>query len=212
MTDATDNTDAQTADKLFDNTVKPEEATPVEATETPEEKPEEAKEEIKEPIKYDLKAPEGQELDQEMMDKFLPIFEEARLPNEVAQQLVNQFAESLPSIVEQASKQAWDGIESEIKQRSSEWEQQVKKDPELGGAKLAATTHNIANVYEAFLTKEETAGLKAVMNEQGIGNHPALVKLLSNVGALIAEDSFKRGNASEAPKDAATILFGESTN
>lgn len=161
------------------------------------------------PIEYgEFTLPEGQEIDKAMLDQFVPLFQEAKVPQEIAQKLVNQYAEALPAIAEQVQAKVLEQVQAEFQEKSNQYAEITKKDPEIGGIKLAESTAFCARAIDAFCgSPEEAKAFKAAMNEMGMGNHPEVVRFLTRVGKSVSEGTFVRGGQSTAPKDPAHILF-----
>lgn len=174
-------------------------------------------EQVEAPIEYgEFTLPEGQEINKDMLDKFVPLFQEAKLPQEDAQKLVGQFAECLPSIItevsEKVTKQVQEQVQNEFNAKVEGYLEATKKDPEIGGAKLAETTVLCARAIDTICgTPQEAKAFKEAMNEMGTGNHPDVVRFLSRVGKVVSEDAFHRGNAAGTAIDAATRLYGNTT-
>ena len=132
----------------------------------------------------DFKLPEGMALNQAALDKFLPLAREMNLSQEKAQQMVDLFAEQIGAI-EQGSREAWE-------RQKQEWTEAVRKDPELGGANYDATLQH----SQTFVARFGDAELQTLLDEYGVGSHPALVRAFARAGKAAAEDTFPtRGDA-----------------
>ena len=132
----------------------------------------------------DFTLPEGMALNQAALDKFLPLAKEMNLSQEKAQQMVDLFAEQIGAI-EQGSREAWE-------RQKQEWTEAVRKDPELGGANYDATLQH----SQAFVARFGDAELQTLLDEYGVGSHPALVRAFAKAGKAAAEDTFPtRGDA-----------------
>lgn len=144
-----------------------------------------------EPI-YEYQMPEGMALDKSAADALTALAKERGLMPEDAQkfadigvQMVQRQAEAHARTVEQ-------------------WVEQVKTDPEIGGAKFDASLA----VANQAMAKFGTPELKDVLLASGLGNHPAVVKFFYQVGTLISQDTHVSGKASPAAEtDAARIMF-----
>lgn len=164
---------------------------------------------VDEPIEYgEFTLPEGQELDSELLEQFVPLFKEAKLPQEAAQKLVEQYASVLPSIAEKVQAQVLEQVQTEFKQKNEQFLESTRKDPEIGGIKLTESTAYCGRAIDAFCsTPQEAQAFKAAMNEMGMGNHPEVVRFLTRVGKSVSEGTFHRSGATTAPVDPAKILF-----
>lgn len=144
----------------------------------------------------DFKAPEGVELNEEVLNQFKPVAKELNLTQEQAQKLVDFQAAQVAQ--HQAETQEYFG------NLMSEWQQAVKEDSEIGGKAFDENIANAKAAIEAFGSKE----LIAVLDETGMGNHPEFVRVFARMGKAIKEDGIRVGNSNPGgPKDPASILF-----
>ena len=146
---------------------------------------EDAKPKAEVPQKYEFKAPEGFELDTELVDQFSPLAKELGLSNEQAQKLVDMYGSRIASI-QKGQVEAWHN-------QITGWATEVKADPEIGGKQLDQTI----KAAKIALNKYGSDGLKAMMdppseknpNGLGLGNHPEVIRILARIGRSMAEDS-----------------------
>lgn len=194
-TAATESTQAETetqTDTLLTTQVTDQGGDTTQTTETKAEPGTEKDPKAVVPETYEFKAPEGTTLDQAVMDKFTPLFKEAGLTQELAQKLVDEYAS-----MQKAQVEAWG-------KQQSDWATEFKADKEFGGDNAEASLRSANAAWTKFATKEE---IEAV-HRFGLGNFPPMVKILSRVGRLMAEDGFHQGgSAQDAPKDAAKQMF-----
>jgi hypothetical protein len=157
-------------------------ATPAtEATETPGDKPE-----VKPgaPEVYEFTAPEGVTFDQAILDQFTPLAKEMNLPQDQAQKLVELYAT--------AQKNQADAVQAQF----AAWASDTKADKEIGGQHLEPTLHAAKVALAEFGTPE----LSKILEASGLGNHPEMVRFVSKVGRLMAEDKLHQGgNHNPAP-------------
>lgn len=154
-----------------------------------------AEESKTEEITYEFKAPEGVELNQDDLAKFTDIAKELKLPADKAQALVD-----LAAAREQARADAF------AKQVQT-WADEVKADKELG------TDENLAIARKAV----ETFGgdeMRQLLDSTGMGNHPAVVRFMLNVGKKVSEDTIVKGDTggNAKPRDHASVLYGTPAN
>lgn len=159
------------------------------------------------PETYDIKPPEGQTFDAEAFAVAEPVLREMNLSNEAAQKLVSVYAEKvLPMLVERAGKQAETSVNERAVTIRKEWAEAARADTEIGGAKFDETIDSVAKVWDRFGIKPDT-GIRQILNESGIGNHPDMLRFLSRVGKAMGEGGFipSDGNKGEtlAPWDRA---------
>lgn len=125
----------------------------------------------------EIKVPEGVELDSAMLDKFKPLAKEYGLDSAKAQKLVDLYVDGMNAIMEKADA-AWG-------ETRKGWLDAVKKDGEIGGAKLAENVAVARKAIEKFGSPE----LKKVLNDTGLGSHPEVVRVFFRIGKAISEDS-----------------------
>lgn len=134
------------------------------------------------PGEYDeFTIPEGMELDKGAMDTFKPIAKELGLSQDQAQKLVDVYSN--------ANADAQSTLATQIDALHESWKQEVKDDPILGGVKFDET---IATA-RTFINGYGDQKLTDVLNETGLGNHPAVVKLFYKLGRSVAEDNVNIG-------------------
>ena len=149
------------------------------------------------PLVYDFKAPEGMELDTAAVDQFKGLAAELKLAPESAQKVVDLYAG-----IKQAEAQAF---ADQVKAGGDEG----KADKEIGGKNLDVTLASARKVIDTF----GGDGVKSLLDSTGMGNHPDVVRMLAKIGKAISEDTMERGMSGEgAPRDAASVLYGTTTN
>lgn len=147
------------------------------------------------PVAYDFKLPEGVELDTAVADEFKTVAADLKLAPESAQKVVDFYAKLQAQSAERFVKQ----VET--------WGEQVRADKEIGGAKLDENLAVARKAVDTFGSDE----LKSLLNSTGMGNHPEVVKMMVKIGQAISEDKIVRGGPAAQPKDAASILYGSTT-
>lgn len=152
------------------------------------------------PEKYEWNKPEGfeGELDQAAIEQFEPIAKELGLTQEQADKLVGIHAESLQKFQQQAAEQHSQQMEA--------WTNELKQDPEFGGANFDANLKSAQKAVKQFGSE----GLIKALDETGMGNHPDLVRTFAMIGKAISEDGFVSGDKSGGPRSAADIMYPKS--
>lgn len=143
-----------------------------------------------EPIAYDFKMPEGVELDVAAADEFKGIAAELKLPAESAQKVVDLYAKLQAKQAESFANQV------------QAWGDEVKADKEIGGDKLAENLAVAKKAVDAFGGDE----IRSLLDSTGMGNHPAVVRMMVKIGKAISEDGFVKG----APKNPAKSFYENS--
>lgn len=143
-------------------------------------------------VKYEFKLPDGVEPDQKTLDEFTKVAKELKLSPENAQKLVDLRSAAVVAAKEQHAATV------------KGWADEVKADKDLGGDKLP---ESLATAKKAIdLGPPE---LKALLEESGLGNHPAVFKWAHAVGKALSEDTFKAGTSAPVEsKSTASVLYG----
>jgi len=183
--------DSNTATSLVTGAPATEAVKPAEATtETPATEPaappvkEEAKApEVKPtervtPEKYEFKAPEGTQLDPELVGTFETTAKELGLTQSEAQTLVEKMAPQMVAAQEAARTAV-----------VTQWTADAKSDKEFGGDKL---NENLA-VAKKALDAVGTPELKELLEKTGLGNNPEIIRAFYRVGKQISTGSFVQG-------------------
>jgi len=124
-------------------------------------------------VVYEFKTPDGIELDKASVDEFKAIAKDLKLPADAAQKVVDLAVKR-----EAANREAH-------KTMVKGWAEEVQNDKELGGDKLDQTLATCAKAIN--LGPPE---LKELLNNSGLGNHPAVVKWAFAIGKALSEDRF----------------------
>lgn len=222
MTDETQNTNESETGKTEAETSSTEAAKTEETvlgsaeTEKTEAKPGEAKTEEKTeakaetttsaaPEKYELKVSDDQfkGIDTDVLAEAEPTLRELNLSNEQAQKLM-PLAESL---VKKTMDRAEAAITDRAIQNRKEWADAFDADPEIGGANKAQTIADAAKAFDHYGLKKGE-GLRLLLDESGLGNHPDLIRFVAAVGRDTAEGTHDRGSAATTPKTPEGALYG----
>jgi len=152
----------------------------------------EAKEETKEgedddapegaPEAYeDFTAPEGVELDAEVLEEFKTVAKDLNLPQEAAQKVADLG-------VQMAQK--WADAQTEASTALiGEWRETAKADKEIGGDNLPANLSLAKQAVEKFGTPE----LSQMLEDYRMGDHPEMIRFFVRVGKAVSEDTFVAG-------------------
>lgn len=143
------------------------------------------------PEAYELTAPEGMDLDADLVAEASPIFKEIGLTNDAANKLMPMAGKLVEKTVARLQEQA---IDQHNVQRKA-WLDDAKGAEDIGGAKWDATLHTAARGLDALGYKEGHA-FRTFLNETGIGNHPDMIRIAARLGQLVGEDGeFVRADA-----------------
>lgn len=151
------------------------------------------------PEKYELTAPEGLEINDEILAEVDPIFRELGLSNEAANKimpLAGKFHERIVAAQIDAHKAM-----------GADWAKEARTDPRIGGKHWGETEAFVARALDtvsAGLGKDgakEVAGFKDLLDATQLGNNPTMIKILRWYGERVGEDgNFVRADAGAAIK------------
>ena len=151
------------------------------------------------PEKYEFTMPEGVELDAGLAERSEPVLRELNLSNEQANKLATLIASER---VSEAQRQS-----DAYTQQVEEWGNLARDDKEYGGADFAKNVPIAQKAIAQFGTPE----LKALM-ENGMGNHPEMIRFAYRVGKALGEDGGVDGSKASTPRNPSDVLFDHPTS
>lgn len=138
----------------------------------------------------DFTLPEGMDMDAEVLGEFKTLAKELNIPQAKAQQLID-FQTQL------ATKQA-EQYQAAVTKQAQDWAAAIKNDPDVGGENYDKSVASAVKVIQSF----GDPALTELLNNSGLGNHPALFKFCHRISAAISEDKFVLpGSQTDAPKE-----------
>jgi hypothetical protein len=157
--------------------------------------------EAQHPIEYELKLPEGATADEALMGQYKELLQEAKVPQETAQKLMDLHASTL----KQAVSQPYDYW----RETQKTWQAEIKADKEVGGANLARNLSSVAKMIDS-LGVEQARDFRQALNFTGAGNNPAVIKALVKLAQAQTEPGLITGGPPPGPqKTAAQKLYPE---
>lgn len=186
------------------------EAKPAEAAAAADDKPAEAAPVELEPITYpEWKLPEGVAPDKGKLGQFTEVLAQHRVSPEVGQALLDQHTAAMQSFVNEYAEKYNADAHRIFGETRANWANQVKADPEVGGARFDTAMGVVARVRDAAVSgakpgsAQYDADVKA-FNEflavTGAGDHPAFIKFVHRMGKYMDEPGLPPANAG-APKN-----------
>ena len=149
-----------------------------------------------------LTLPEGMKSDDPLFKSFTDVMGDAALDSQArGQKLLDVYKEGVKS-VQNASLEAW-------KATNEKWVNEVKTDPEIGGAKFEPTKTTIAKAIDS-LGPELSVAFRQGLDATGAGNHPAIWKGLAKMAALLTEGGHVSGKPPGASLDIGAAFFPNS--
>lgn len=160
------------------------------------------------PEKYEpFAAPEGYDLNPEVITKAEGIFKELGLNQDQAQRLVSFYAENAAA--------AADAPYAAYEAQRQEWQTKVKADPEIGKI-LPQVKQTVSKALDLLGSPALTASFKQALDVTGIGDHPDFIKGMYKLASLVTEGGHVRGGGpaetgqtgpNSRPKSAAAAIF-----
>lgn len=157
------------------------------------------------PEAYDeFKAPDGIEIDPEVLPEVHEIFKDLGLSQEKAQEVFEKFLgiqEKLAGTPEQQLQAA----EQQIVALNSRLAEECKNLPEIGGEKFAESLATASKVMQQFGTPE----FRSLIAYTGVGSHPEFFKMMVAIGSKMSPDNFVQGGEeARTERRGEEIMFG----
>lgn len=148
------------------------------------------------PIQYtDFTMPEGYSLNAEDSKTLQELGQQFKMPQEAVQKLVDLG-------VQMQQRQA-----QEQQKVIASWVDAAKADPEYGGEKLK---ENLLTAQRAF-SLPRGAEISKILFKSGLGNHPAVIGFMTEVGKLLQGDNMTHGKgANTASVTPASVWYDKS--
>lgn len=145
----------------------------------------------------DFAAPEGVQLDVELVGDLKTIAKELNLSQKDAQRV----ADLGPKLMQKLQGQQAEAF-AQVRQT---WANDAKADKEIGGEAFDENLGVAKKALESFGTPE----LRTLLNESGIGNHPEVIRFMVRAGKAISSDTFVAGErrGSGEQRDLASNLY-----
>jgi hypothetical protein len=137
--------------------------------------------------------------DEGMLNKFGEIAKSANLTQETAQRLTDLYTETTKA-AQEAGTNAW-------KSTIEQWENEIKKDPMIGGANLETHQRNFAKVLAD--PRFATDGVVEALVLTGAGSHPAINRFMAKIAKALTEGGMVTGSppSGAAPKTMAQTIY-----
>lgn len=150
------------------------------------------------------KLPEGVQVDEALLGEFNTVAKELGLTQAQAQKLVDLQAKTAAA----GENGREEFLAQALKTQSDAWVNEIKSDPELGGAKFDATVSTAVKAISTFFGDD----FRQLLNDSCIGNNPALIRGMHKIGLAISEDKLViPGSDASVTEDkrAADVMFGD---
>ena len=150
-----------------------------------------------------LTPPEGTTLDPADIEAATPLMRQFGVPDDQAQ----AFLDGAAPIIGQIVNRALDGVAAAMTANRAEvtrqWVEEIRADPELGGANFDRSQANVALFRDQFLDDKTMSDLA----ESGYANNPGLWRAMAKAGAQLAEGEVHRGEGGQQPRTTAQKLY-----
>ena len=183
----------------------PTDAKPAEGEDGEKKEGDEAKKPEGAPEVYaEFKAPDGIELDPEVMPEVHEIFKDLGLSQEKAQEVFEKFLgiqEKLAGTPEQQMQAA----EQQIVALNTRLAEECRNLPEIGGEKFAESLATASKVMQQFGSPE----FRSLIAYTGVGSHPEFFKMMVAIGSKMSPDNFVQGGEeTRTERRGEEIMFG----
>ena len=152
----------------------------------------------------EFKAPDGIELDPEVMPEVHEIFKDLGLSQDKAQEVFEKFLgiqQKLAGTPEQQLQEA----ENQIVALNTKLAEECRNLPDIGGEKFADSLATASKVMQTF----GNDGLRQLVAYTGVGSHPEFFKMMVAIGSKMSPDNFVQGgDAAVTERRAEDLMFG----
>jgi hypothetical protein len=152
----------------------------------------------------ELKLPEGMPADQPAFADFKEAALDLGVEPAKAQKLIDTVAPKMKEAIE-APYNLW--ADTQV-----EWVDTIKKDPELGGAKLEENLAVAALALDKYGTPEESVALRKALAFTGAGNNPEIFRWMLRVGKTLKEGTPVQARAAASEKPSLASRMYPSSN
>ncbi len=148
-----------------------------------------------------LQAPEGFEDYQADFDKFAADMDPwlKANPDAAPKDILAEAARRQAALVAQQSQDNAEAFNAQLKT----WENEAKADKEIGGDNYEQNVATAVKAVEAFGDQD----LKDVLNQSGLGNHPAVIRAFVKAGAQLKEAPVLKGAGASENMTLADALY-----
>lgn len=158
--------------------------------------------------------PEGIQLDNDRVKEFTGLLAdletngklEHNLAQEFGQKAVEFHINEVKRVAEDLTKfyqTAWD-------KQKTDWKESFLKDPEIGGNRFQTTVNSAISFIKTHGgTEDQQTEFRNLMETSGLGNHPAMIRMLANANTAMSEGKpLAAAKPVSAPKSKITAMYG----
>jgi len=144
----------------------------------------------------DISIPEGMTIPDEIRDEFLGIVNDPEMN-------AKDRAQALIDLQAKAAEEASEAASLQFQEQQRQWQDEVKNDPELGGAKFQATLAGISRLVDQYGNDEFVSAMAAT----GAGNNIHVVRFFDKIAAKLNEPGPVIGTPPAQADNAASRLY-----
>lgn len=150
------------------------------------------------------KAPEGATVDEAILGSFATLVNDDKLsPAERGTKMLELYQSAAQKVGESYTK-AWTDT-------NEKWVNEVKADPEIGGAKFESTKTMISKAIDT-LGPEQSKAFRQSLDITGVGNNPAFIRGMAKLAQALTEGSHVAGNPPSGKDKTIQEIFYPSMN
>ena len=127
--------------------------------------------------------PEGLSADPKQMEAFTEIAAKTGLDQETAQSLVSMHASALATMQQQMAADQ----HRVFADTRAQWVNQVKADPDMGGAAFETSMKAVARARDRLVPAERREAFENFLRVTGAGDHPEFLRILHTASRLLDE-------------------------
>lgn len=132
--------------------------------------------------------PEGVEADPAKVAAFNTLFGEFESTTKVEHAEMQKLGQKLVDFNISQMRELQQAYTDKWNQDKKDWFDSFQKDPEIGGNRAETTTRSVRQFVETFGgNDEQKTELRNFLKTTGVGNHPALIRLIANASLVKRE-------------------------
>jgi hypothetical protein len=156
--------------------------------------------ELPKPTYEAFKIPDDIKLDDGKVSQFTELLSDLELTGKADHATVQAFGQKAVDFYLNEVKQYGENLtklyQTTWENQKNTWKQATLADPQLGGNRLDTTISSVKSLIRTHGgTTEQQKEFSDVMESSGLGNHPALIRLLANIAV-----AYQEGKPLAAPK------------
>lgn len=193
-----------------------------------EEKPEETQEEEKTeesqseepaplPVYEDFTVPENITLDTEQVKEFTNLLSDLEINSKIDHALIQAHGQKLVDFhvaqMQKATEDLAKFYQTTWEKQKTDWKDEFLKDSEIGGKRFQTTVDSANRFIRTHGgSEEQQTEFRQLMETSGLGNHPAMIRLLASAGRAMSEGKpLAAQQPPPQPKSKVSTMYGKST-